>query len=234
VIAGICATIDKVRYGPWHDEVAMSPLAYVDAVQAAGALPLLIPPSARVEEAADLLLDRVDALVIGGGEDIAPETYGAILDAETSTGSRRQDWSELILTRRALDRRIPVLGICRGMQVLNVACGGTLVQDIEESGEERHRGGQGVFAEHEVHLIRDSLAARAAGAETLSVRSYHHQGIDTLGQGLLATGWSHPDEIVEAIELPTDHGFALGVLWHPERDPRSTIVSALVKAAGSA
>lgn len=234
LVVGICAAIEKVRYGPWQDDVAMTQLAYVDAVQAAGACPLLIPPSESTYESADLLLDRVDALVLAGGPDVGPRAYGAPTQATTCAGSRRQDNSELILARRALDRRMPILGICRGMQMLNVASGGTLTQHIEEPAENGHCGPPGVFAEHQVDLSRNSLAAAAAGSETLTVRSSHHQGIEELGHDFLATGWSRPDQLIEAIELPPERGFALGVLWHPERDLESTVVSALVEAAGSA
>jgi putative glutamine amidotransferase len=125
---------------------------------------------------------------------------------------------------------MPVLGICRGMQLLNVACGGTLVQHLPEAlATELHAATPGAFGDHDVRLEPGSLAARAAGAERLSVKSHHHQGVDELGEGLRATGWAEPDGPVEAIEL--EEGFALGVLWHPEEDARSRVIGALVSAA---
>ena len=115
---------------------------------------------------------------------------------------------------------MPVLGVCRGMEILNVALGGTLVQHLPDTvGSNEHRHTPGAFGDHEVRLEPDSLAARAAGAERLAVRSHHHQGVDELGEGLVASGWSVSDDVVEAIELP-GHRFALGVLWHPEEERR--------------
>ncbi len=128
---------------------------------------------------------------------------------------------------------MPVLGVCRGMQMLNVACGGTLLQHLEGELLERHRHTPGVFSDHFVELEPGSLAARAAGGERIAVRSHHHQALAELGEGLVATGRSPEDGIVEAVELP-DKRFALGVLWHPEEDEASGVIGALVRAAKSA
>jgi putative glutamine amidotransferase len=126
---------------------------------------------------------------------------------------------------------MPVLGICRGMQMLNVARGGTLIQHLPDViGDDRHRHTPGAFGDHDVRLAEGTLAARAVGAERTTVKSHHHQGVDELGEGLVAVGWSEPDEIVEAIELP-ERPYALGVLWHPEEDERSNVIGSLVEAA---
>ena len=126
---------------------------------------------------------------------------------------------------------MPVLGICRGMQLLNVAHGGTLEQHLPHRlGSDRHRAKPGSYSRHDVRLEQGSLAARAVGAETTTVMSHHHQGVERLGESLVATGWSVPDDVVEAIERP-EEGFVLGVLWHPEEDERSQVVGALVEAA---
>jgi putative glutamine amidotransferase len=230
-VVGICAAIERVRWGPWDAEAAMMPRTYVTAVQAAGALALLLPPDNAVSEAPDTLLDRIDALVLAGGSDVDPGTYGAPRHPETKDIWPERDRFELALTKRALERQMPVLGICRGMQLLNVALGGKLVQHLPDVlGHGDHRHTPGAFLDHDVRLGEGSLAARAAGAERLTVKSHHHQGIDDLGGGLVASGWSVPDDVVEAIEIP-EHAFALGVLWHPEGDERSRVVAALVEAA---
>jgi putative glutamine amidotransferase len=181
----------------------------------------------------DILLDRVDALMLAGGADIDPASYGAEPHPETRGTWPDRDAFELALARRALERDMPVLGICRGMQLLNVALGGTLVQHLPETlGKETHRTVAGTFSEHRVRLEPGSLACSAAGVEGFVVWSHHHQGVDRLGAGLKVTGWSADDDLVEAIELPGKH-FALGVVWHPEEDEESKLIGALVDAARS-
>jgi putative glutamine amidotransferase len=226
---GICAAIEQARWGPWEETVTMAPRSYATAVQATGALALLLPPGDAT--APDGVLDRVDALILTGGSDIDPAFYGAARHPETKDTWPDRDRFELALAGGALERGMPVLGICRGMQILNLAHGGTLVQHLPDLlGHGNHRHTPGAFADHEVRLEPGSLAAAAAGAERVTVKSHHHQGVDELGGGLAVTGWSVPDDLVEAIEV-RDHRFALGVLWHPEEDARSRVVEALVTAA---
>ena len=209
----------------------MTPRPYATAVQAAGALALLLPPDDAAAQSPDALLDRIDALLLAGGADIDPASYGAKPHPETKGTWPERDRFELGLAHRALERDMPVLGICRGMQLLNVALGGTLVQHLPDVlGTNDHRKVPGAFGDHEVRLEPGSLAARAVGAERATVKSHHHQGLDELGDGLRASGWSVPDDLVEAVELP-DRRFTLGVLWHPEQDERSKVIAALVEAA---
>ena len=209
----------------------MAPRSYASAVQAAGAIALLLPPDPAADAAPDAFLDRVDALLLAGGADVDPAFYGGRRHPETKVTWPERDRFEIALAGRALDRDMPVLGICRGMQLLNVARGGTLIQHLPDAlGHEDHRRTPGAFGEHEVRLEPGSLAARAAGADRLAVKSHHHQGIDHLGEGLLASGWSHNEEVIEAFELP-DRRFALAVLWHPEEDRASPLIGALVEAA---
>ncbi|HEY1357012.1 MAG TPA: gamma-glutamyl-gamma-aminobutyrate hydrolase family protein [Thermoleophilaceae bacterium] len=228
-LIGICAAVEAASWGSWQLEVNLSPRSYAEAVQLAGGLALLLPPDDEVAEAPDQLLDMLDALVLAGGSDIDPASYGARPDPETRGTRPERDRFELALAHRALERGMPVLGICRGMELLNVALGGTLEQHIERVDIHRHT--PGAFCDHAVRLEPGTLAAQAVGAERTEVKSHHHQAVDELGEGLVVSGWSEPDDLPEAIELP-GKPFALGVLWHPEEDERSRVVGALVTAAG--
>ncbi len=228
---GICAAVERVHWGAWEETVTMAPRSYASAVQAAGAVALLLPPDALVTDDPDRVLERIDGLILAGGSDVDPETYGAQRHPETKGTWPGRDRFELALARGALRRGMPLLGICRGMQVLNVALGGTLHQHLPELvGHEDHRHRPGSFGDHEVRLQSASLAARAAGAERIMVKSHHHQGVERMGEGLEVSGWSIQDEVVEAIELPGE-SFALGVLWHPEEDTKSRVISAMVEVA---
>jgi putative glutamine amidotransferase len=232
-VIGICAAVEQARFGAWDQQATLLPRGYGDAVQRAGGLAFLLPPDDEAAEHPAELLDRLDGLLLAGGRDVDPLTYGARQAPETDEPSPERDRFELAVATAALDRDIPVLGVCRGMQMLNVACGGTLVQHLEGELCERHRHTPGVFSDHDVVLEPGSLAARAAGAGRLAVRSHHHQALGEVGEGLLVSGHSPEDGIAEAIELPGKR-FALGVLWHPEEDDASGVIGAFVEAAGAA
>ena len=226
-VIGICAAIESAKWAAWEVLVNLSPRAYSLAVQRAGGIALILPPDDVVAESPDELLDMIDALILAGGSDIDPAAYGAQPHPETGTTWPERDRFELGLGTRALERDMPVLGVCRGMEMLNVIQGGTLNQHLDDLSLHKHT--PGVFSDHGVRLEPGSLAASVVGAERTEVKSAHHQGLDQLGDGVVASGWAD-DGVVEAIELP-DRAFAVGVLWHPEEDERSRVVGALVEEA---
>jgi putative glutamine amidotransferase len=227
-VIGISSAIERARWGAWDTLVLLSPRNYSLAVQRQGAIALMLSPDDAVAEDPGQLLDMLDGLILAGGSDVDPATYGADPHSETKGSNPDRDRFEAALARGALERDMPVLGICRGMQLLNVACGGTLRQHLADVGTHRHT--PGAFCDHEVELEPGSLAAQAAGGDRLAVKSHHHQGVDRLGEGLEATGRATSDETIEAIEAP-GRRFALGVLWHPEEDQGSRVIGSLVDQA---
>lgn len=232
-VIGICTPLERARWGAWNLDAFLLPRNYVDAVHRAGAMALLLAPDPTLVEDPDEVLDRIDGLMLAGGADIDPQTYGAARHPMTIGCVPERDVFEVALIRRALERDLPALGICRGMQVMNVACGGTLHQHLPERlGHEEHRRVLGSFdgADHEVRLRPGSLAARAASEELHATKSHHHQGIDRLGDGLEVTGWATLDDLPEALEM-TGNAFALGVQWHPEADETSRLIRTLVEHA---
>jgi putative glutamine amidotransferase len=232
-VIGICTALERARWSVWDQQAMLLPRSYIDAVQRAGGLAVMIPPDGSPNGDPGQVLDLLDGLILAGGADIDPAAYGAEAHAETKGTVPERDAFEIALARAALERDLPVLGICRGMQLLNVATGGTLHQHLPERfGHHEHRRSLGTFddADHDVRLAAGSLASAAAGEEVHGTKSHHHQGIDCLGSGLVVTGWSDLDELPEAIEAP-GRRFALGVQWHPEADPESPLVAALVKEA---
>jgi putative glutamine amidotransferase len=232
-VIGICTPLERAQWSVWDQQAALLPTSYLDAVRRAGGMALLLAPDPELTEDPDEALDLVDGLMLAGGADIDPATYGAEPHAETHGTVPERDAFEIALTRGALERGIPFLGICRGMQLLNVARGGTLRQHLpEEFGHHEHRRAVGTFdgADHDVQLEPGSLAARAAGEQVHATKSHHHQGVGRIGDGLVVTGCSTLDELPEAIELPGE-AFVLGVQWHPEADEKSRLIGALVEAA---
>jgi putative glutamine amidotransferase len=214
-VIGISAALEQARWGTWDSLVVLSPRNYSLAVQRAGAVALLLSPDEAVVEEPDRVLDLLDGLLLSGGSDVHPESYGAEPDPETKPARIERDRFEIALARAAVARDMPVLAVCRGMQILNVAFGGTLEQHI--SNLDVHRHTPGAFHDHEVVLDAGSLAAQVSGTERLRVKSHHHQGVADVGAGLEVTGRAGEDGLIEALEMP-GCDFALGVLWHPEED----------------
>ena len=233
---GICTALEQARWSVWDEEAMLLPRSYVTAVQRAGGLAVLLPPDPVATEDPGQLLELIDGLMLAGGADIDPSCYGQEAHPNTTDTVPERDAFEIALVRGAIERDMPVLGICRGMQLLNVACGGTLVQHLPEHfGHHEHRRVVGSFdgADHDVELREGTLAMRVIGESPHATKSHHHQGIDRLGEGLEVTGTSAMDGLPEAIEL-TGARFGLGVQWHPEADESSAVVGALVSAAEEA
>jgi putative glutamine amidotransferase len=227
-LIGLCAALERARFGVWEEDASVLSHSYMEAVQRAGGVALMLPPDPDADP--DQLLDVVDGLILAGGRDIDPAAYGADPDPATDQPHTLRDAFEIALARRAMERDVPLLGVCRGMQLMNVARGGTLVQDL--AAHLGHRRTIGTFDgnDHPVRLEAGSLAARVAGEEDHGTLSHHHQGIERVGEGLRVTGWSADDELPEALEDP-ELRFALGVQWHPEADRESPVIGALVEAA---
>ncbi|WP_432986806.1 gamma-glutamyl-gamma-aminobutyrate hydrolase family protein [Dactylosporangium sp. CA-233914] len=209
-VVGITAYAEAARWGVWDTRAVLVPEAYVRVVREAGARPVVLPPD-DLDDAADLVR-RLDALVLAGGADIEPGRYGAAAHPATKTRPDR-DAGELAVLAAALDADRPVLGVCRGMELLAVAYGGTLIQHLPDVlGNGRHQPAPGVYGAHPARFAAGSKAAKVFGDEA-DVNSYHHQAVDSPGS-LTVTGWAD-DGVIEAVEDPARR-FVLGVQWHPE------------------
>ncbi|KOG42012.1 gamma-glutamyl-gamma-aminobutyrate hydrolase family protein [Streptomyces resistomycificus] len=211
----------EVRWRVWELEAALLPAGYHRLVQRAGGLAAMLPPDAPEHAAATVA--RLDGLVIAGGPDVEPVRYGAETDPRTGPPARARDAWELALIDAALSSGVPLLGICRGMQLLNVALGGTLVQHLDG-----HAQTPGVFGHHPVKPVPGTSYADVVPEET-SVPTYHHQAVDRLGTDLVPSAHA-ADGTVEAVELPGSH-WVMGVQWHPEMGEDLRVMRALVEAA---
>lgn len=232
-VIGVCAVMDRARWSVWDLPAALVPMNYVEAVQRAGGLALLVAPDPALLDDPGSVLDRLDGLMLIGGPDVAARRYGADPHPLAEPEAALRDGVELALARAAFDRGLPLLGICRGMQLVNVAAGGTLRQHLpDDLGDERHRRELGSFAgnDHRVDLDEGSRARAAATESPHTVVSHHHQAVERVGEGLRATGRAPEDGVIEAVEAQGT-GWALGVQWHPEADPESGVIPALVAAA---
>jgi putative glutamine amidotransferase len=223
-VVGITSYVEQARWGVWDLPAVVLPFRYVERVEAAGATAVVLPPAATSDAE---VLDRLDAVVFAGGADLDPALYGQPAHEQTTGLRQERDAAEVPLMRAALDRDLPLLGICRGMQVLSVVSGGALEQHLPDVvGHEGHRPEPGVYGRHGVRLAPGSLAHRLLGDE-VSVPSYHHQGLASAGS-LTITGWAD-DDTPEVVEDP-GRPFAVGVLWHPEADTDPRLFDALVAA----
>lgn len=227
-VIGVSCYEEPAQWGAWNTDAMLLHREYVAALQDVGAAVVLVPPGATAETARSTV-ERIDGLVIAGGPDIDPALYGAGAHATTDRPRTERDETELLLYGAARKRQIPVLGICRGMQMMAVASGGTLVQDLPSAGYGLvHRDAPGTFENHGATFSESSLVAQILGSEMV-VNSSHHQSVDDPGS-LTVTGRAD-DGTIEALEDPKA-GFVLGVQWHPEMTDDRRLFAALVDAIG--
>ncbi|WP_344066877.1 gamma-glutamyl-gamma-aminobutyrate hydrolase family protein [Microbacterium pumilum] len=230
---GLTTYLEQAKQGVWDVRAAFLPQRYLDAVTSSGGVAVLLPPQPEPDAAAAAVMDGLDGLILTGGLDVQPELYGAQRHPLTDPARPDRDAWELALFRGAEERRVPVLAICRGLQLVNVARGGTLHQHLPEAlGTERYRIGGGVFATNEVIADDGSVLAQLVGTDPIDVHSYHHQGIDQLGEGLIATARTD-DGLVQAIESGGE-GYVVGVQWHPEENAQDRRLFEGLVAAASA
>ena len=225
-VIGITTYLTRAKFGTWEEDTALVPADYLHAIERAGGRALLVPPS---EEAIDETLDALDGVVFSGGADLDPQLYGQEVHPETKGVVAERDRGELALLQAALARDMPVLAVCRGVQVLNVALGGDLVQHLPEVvGHENHKHTPGEYADHDVTVEPDTRLSSLIG-DRAPVKSHHHQGLGRLGEGLRESARAE-DGTLEALEDPSRR-FALGVLWHPEAGEDMRLFEALVEEA---
>jgi putative glutamine amidotransferase len=233
-LVGISCYRQQARWGAWDLPASLLPDRYVTSIAAAGAIPVLLPPVPLIEQS----VARLDALVLAGGGDIDPDRYGAERDRRCGPPNPERDEAELALVAAALAAGLPVLGICRGLQVLNVALGGSLHQHLPDLvGHEGHSPEAAGYGTHEVSVAPGSRLASILNRTDLTdhlpvvVPTHHHQAISALGAGLAATAWA-TDGTIEAAELdPAEHPFAVAVQWHPEAGEDLSLFRALAAAA---
>ncbi len=232
-LIGLTTYLQRAQTGVWDVQAAFLPEVYFGAIERAGGIPVLLPPQPLDGGVAEQVMDRLDGLIITGGLDVEASRYGAVAHPEADPPSRlRDDWDDALLTA-AIGGEVPFLAICRGIQVLNVNRGGTLHQHLPEVvGDDRYSGDHGVFAENTVEVEDGSQVASIIGAGAHAVKSYHHQAIDAVGDGLTVT--AHSGDVVQAVELDGVL-FGVGVQWHPEQDAveDARLFESLVEAARS-
>jgi putative glutamine amidotransferase len=225
-VIGITTYVEPAKWGQWDLPAALIPYAYVRGIESAGGRALLVPPS---DDGIEETLDALDGVLFTGGGDLDPSHYGAHAHEKTAGVRAERDSAELALLQAALERDMPVLAICRGSQVLNVARGGDLDQHLPDSlGHELHKERLGEFSDHEVSVEGGTRLGGIVG-ERIPVKSSHHQGFGRIGEGLVTTAQAD-DGTIEALEDPSRR-FAVGVLWHPEEGEDAALFKALVEEA---
>lgn len=226
-VIGVTAYREQAKFGQWDTVAVLLSTAYISSVRAGGGVPVLLPPEPGTAEA---LVGRLDGLILAGGPDVAPERYGAVRHEATGPTKEDRDDFELELIHAALKRNLPTLAICRGLQLLNVARGGTLLQHLPDVvGHNGHDPREGDYGSHGVRIEPGTLTAEALGVSESQVLTHHHQAVESLGSGLISSAWSE-DGLIEAVEDPTQH-FLIGVQWHPEVGDDPSLFRALARTA---
>lgn len=226
-VIGISAYSQQARWGSWDLPAVLLPRRYTDMVAAGGGQPVLLPPQPGITS----VLARLDGLVLSGGGDIDPARYGADRDPATDPANPGRDDAEIELARQAIAAGVPLLGICRGLQVVNVALGGTLHQHLPALvGHEGHSPEAGGYGSHKVSVAAGSQLAGVLGRTEAAVPTHHHQSVGQLGTGLIATAWTD-DGTIEAAELPEPAPFMIAVQWHPEAGDDLSLFTGLAVAA---
>lgn len=228
-VIGLTTYRQQTKSGVWDIPASFLPAGYVEAVTRAGGIAVLLAPQPVDDDIAQQVIARLDGLVLTGGRDIDPAAYGQQPHPATEEPGPQRDAWEFALLRCALRRGVPVLGICRGPQLINVALGGTLHQHLPDVvGHTDHRVADATFASHTAEIVAGTRLGRLLG-ETVQARCYHHQGIDEVGAGLIVS--ARCDGVIEGIESAGED-FVVGVQWHPEEDLDDLrLFTALVDAA---
>lgn len=230
-IIGVCAAYERARWSIWDMPAAILPSTYLEHLAHSGAVPLAFIPSEQTISHAQELIGRVDGLLLLGGADVDPSQYGEEPDPKLEPTVLIRDRTEMALVRAAMEKNVPILGVCRGMQVMNVVTGGTLIQDIGAIGSERHRPTPGYLddaATHSIVIEPDSWIGQVYG-DTTRVNSHHHQVVRTLGRGGQITATSPDDGVIEAIEWDTP-ALTVGVQWHPEASELGGVIARFIDA----
>jgi putative glutamine amidotransferase len=228
-LIGVTTYFEAARWGVWVREAALLPASYLRAVTRAGGVPVMLPPVGL--DGLSSLVEGLDGIVFAGGVDVDPALYGAEPHGETSPAQPHRDRFEMALLRAVIEADLPFLAICRGMQALNVARGGHLIQHLPDVvGHTRHAATPGKMGTHPVQISVSSAVGKILG-DAAVVPTYHHQAVKRLGTGLVPVAWTD-DQVVEAVELQ-GHRFGIGVQWHPEEGDDLRLFEALVDAAGT-
>jgi putative glutamine amidotransferase len=234
LVIGVGGIPMQCQFGDvWDVPVVMLHRTYLDAIGRGGAISVILSPTNVLAENADTALDLIDGLILAGGTDVDPALYGQQPQPKLGQVDSARDHCELALATAALARNLPILGICRGMELLNVSAGGTLIQHLPDTlGHDTHLRSVGTFERHVIDVAEDTITARLVGNPSRTVMSHHHQAIDKLGSDVTATAWDADRQVVEAIEL-TCSRLVVGVQWHPEEDPQSNLIERFIAEIAS-